>query len=89
MKTKNRLVLSILVATCAISAHAADLPNIVLVMADDQGWGDTAYNGHPVLETPHLDAMAQAGLRFDHFYAAAPVCVARLAVEVAARDKRA
>ena len=59
-----------------LSGHAiaADRPNIVLVMADDQGWGDTAYNGHPVLKTPHLDAMATAGLRFDRFYAAAPVC---------------
>ena len=49
-------------------------PNIVLCMADDQGWGDMAYNGHPVLETPHFDAMAKAGLRFDRFYAGAPVC---------------
>lgn len=54
-------------------AYAAR-PNIVLCMADDQGWGDTAYNGHPLLKTPHLDAMAEAGLRFDRFYAAAPVC---------------
>lgn len=49
-------------------------PNIVLCMADDQGWGDTAYIGHPLLQTPHLDAMAATGLRFDRFYAAAPVC---------------
>jgi arylsulfatase A-like enzyme len=49
-------------------------PNIVLVMADDQGWGDVGYNGHPVLKTPRLDEMAAAGLRFDRFYAAAPVC---------------
>jgi arylsulfatase A-like enzyme len=49
-------------------------PNIVLCMADDQGWGDMAYNGHPVLKTPNFDAMAAEALRFDHFYAAAPVC---------------
>ncbi len=49
-------------------------PNILLVMADDQGWGQTGYNNHPVLETPHLDAMARSGLRFDRFYAAGPVC---------------
>jgi arylsulfatase A-like enzyme len=49
-------------------------PHIVLVMADDQGWGDVAYNGHPLLHTPNLDAAAKAGLRFDRFYAAAPVC---------------
>jgi arylsulfatase A-like enzyme len=43
-------------------------------MADDQGWGDMAYNGHPVLKTPVFDEMASVGLRFDRFYAAAPVC---------------
>lgn len=53
---------------------ARDQPNILLVMADDQGWGDTAYNGHPLLKTPNLDDMATKGLRFDRFYAAAPVC---------------
>ena len=49
-------------------------PNIVLCMADDQGWGDMAYNGHPELKTPNFDDMAKRGLRFDRFYAAAPVC---------------
>lgn len=49
-------------------------PNIVLCMADDQGWGDMAYNGHRVLKTPNFDAMAAEALRFDRFYAAAPVC---------------
>ncbi len=56
------------------AAAAGRKPNIVLCMADDQGWGDMAYNGHPVLKTPHFDAMAAAALRFDRFYAAAPVC---------------
>lgn len=45
-------------------------PNIVLMMADDQGWGDTSYNGHPELKTPNLDAMSAAGLRLNHFYTA-------------------
>ena len=42
--------------------------NFVLVMADDQGWGQTGYYNHPILETPNLDAMASNGLRFDRFY---------------------
>ncbi|MEA1997252.1 MAG: sulfatase-like hydrolase/transferase [Gemmatimonadota bacterium] len=50
------------------------LPNIVLCMADDQGWGDMAYSGHPVLKTPHFDAMAASTVRFERFYAAASVC---------------
>lgn len=56
------------------SLEAQQRPNIVLAMADDQGWGDMAYNGHPVLKTPHFDELASSGLRFDRFYAAAPVC---------------
>jgi len=53
---------------------AARKPNIVLVMSDDQGWGQTGYYGHPLLKTPNLDAMARNGLRLDRFYAGAPVC---------------
>jgi arylsulfatase A-like enzyme len=43
-------------------------------MTDDQGWGDAGYQGHPVLKTPALDAMAATGMRFDRFYAAHSVC---------------
>lgn len=49
-------------------------PNIILVMADDQGWGDVGYNGHPFVKTPALDAMAREAFVFDRFYAGAPVC---------------
>ncbi len=56
------------------SEQRGELPNIILVMADDQGWGDMGYNGHPVIRTPHFDALATEGIRFDRFYAAAPVC---------------
>ena len=49
-------------------------PNIIFVMADDMGWGQTGYRGHPVLKTPNLDAMASNGLRFERFYAGNPVC---------------
>ncbi|MCX8036116.1 MAG: sulfatase-like hydrolase/transferase [Candidatus Sumerlaeia bacterium] len=49
-------------------------PNVILCMADDLGWGDVGYNGHGVLKTPCLDEMARNGLRFDRWYAAAPVC---------------
>jgi arylsulfatase A-like enzyme len=67
------LVIGLIAATPA-SAVANGKPNIILVMADDQGWGDMAYNGHRVVKTPNFDKMAATGLRFDRFYAAAPVC---------------
>lgn len=49
-------------------------PNIILLMADDQGWGDVAYNGHPYLKTPNLDMMAANGAVFERFYSASAVC---------------
>jgi len=56
-----------------------DRPNVVLCMADDQGWGDVGYNDkarerYKGIKTPVLDAMAGAGVRFDRFYAAQCVC---------------
>ncbi len=53
---------------------ASDLPNIILVMADDHGYGDTGFTGHPFVQTPHLDEMAREGVVFNRFYASAPVC---------------
>lgn len=53
---------------------SAKRPNIIICTADDQGWGDMAYNCHPLLKTPNFDEMAAEGVRFDRFYAAAPVC---------------
>ncbi|MFT5030866.1 MAG: arylsulfatase A-like enzyme [Candidatus Binatia bacterium] len=62
------------VPSIAQVSGATSRPNIILVMADDQGWGQTGYYDHPILKTPNLDAMAANGLRFDRFYAGGPVC---------------
>ncbi|MDB6005656.1 MAG: betC 2 [Prosthecobacter sp.] len=66
MKTHLLLLSSLLILQAAFAAP----PNIVLVMADDQGWGDTGYNGHPELKTPNLDSLAKSGLRLNRFYTA-------------------
>ena len=58
----------------AASIQAAERPHIILVMTDDQGWGQTGYQNHPHLKTPNLDAMAANGLRFTRFYAGASNC---------------
>jgi arylsulfatase A-like enzyme len=70
----RELALGLFLTSVLTSALHAERPNVILVMADDQGWGDTGYNGHPVVKTPNLDAMAKDGLVFNRFYAAAPVC---------------
>jgi arylsulfatase A-like enzyme len=69
------LAMPLAIASVPTAAGAGlSRPHIVLIMADDMGWGQTGYRGHPVLKTPHLDAMAPADLRFERFYAGAPVC---------------
>jgi arylsulfatase A-like enzyme len=70
MKQYLSLVWLLAAAFPILAAESPAQPNVVLVMADDQGWGDTGYNGHPELKTPNLDEMAKSGLRFDRFYAA-------------------
>ena len=58
----------------AFDTNPAPQPNVILCMADDMGWGDPGFNGNRIIKTPNLDAMASNGLRFDRFYAGAPVC---------------
>ena len=65
---------TVLALAASVPGVFAAKPNVILVMADDQGWGQTGYQEHPALKTPHLDAMAANGLRFDRFYAGGPVC---------------
>ena len=55
--------------------HAASKPpNIIIILADDLGYGDLGCYGHPTIRTPNLDRMAGEGLRFTDFYVAACVC---------------
>ncbi|MDP6546200.1 MAG: sulfatase-like hydrolase/transferase [Phycisphaerae bacterium] len=69
------LLLSKISGNCTEAAETKRTrPNVVLIMTDDQGWGQTGYYNHPALKTPNLDKMAAGGLRFDRFYAGAPVC---------------
>ncbi len=68
-----------LLAFCAgvcLSAHAyaSSKPNIVILFADDLGYGDLGSYGHPYIRTPNLDKLAAEGQRWTDFYVAAPVC---------------
>lgn len=55
-------------------AQSANPPNVVIILADDLGYGDLSCYGHPLIETAHLDNMADEGLRLTSFYVAAPSC---------------
>ncbi|MEX2564787.1 MAG: sulfatase-like hydrolase/transferase, partial [Cyclobacteriaceae bacterium] len=52
----------------------ADPPNIIMIFADDLGYGDLGVFGHPSIKTPNLDRMAFEGQKWTNFYVAAPVC---------------
>jgi arylsulfatase A-like enzyme len=62
-------------ASVSVTDRAADpLPNILLILTDDQGYHDVSYYGTADLRTPNIDQIAKNGIRFDEFYANCPVC---------------
>ncbi|HPT25788.1 MAG TPA: sulfatase [Bryobacteraceae bacterium] len=70
----NQTLLGVASAAPSLLAAPAQRPNIIMIYADDLGYGDLGCYGHPTIRTPNLDCMAQEGLRFTQFYSAAPVC---------------
>ena len=72
--TALTLLTALLLAPLA-ALHAADTskPNIIFILTDDQGYGDLARHGHPLLKTPHADRLYNESVRFDNFYVS-PSC---------------
>lgn len=67
-------LLTLLLASLAIPLSAADRPNIVLIYADDIGWGDLGCYGAKVIPTPHMDRLAAQGARFTSGYCTSGTC---------------
>lgn len=67
----GQLVLWLLLVTCSLCR--GERPNVLVILTDDQGWGDLSLNGNQNLSTPHIDQLAAEGAKFDRFYVC-PVC---------------
>jgi arylsulfatase A-like enzyme len=61
-------------AAAAAFAAPARKPNLLLILADDLGYGDMSCYGNSSIRTPHLDRLAAGGIRFTDFHASGPVC---------------
>lgn len=76
--TRRQTIAAIGAASAAVALPAVAAtkrkPNIILIVADDLGWGDLGCYGSPFIKTPHLDALAKRGVRMTDFYASANVC---------------
>ena len=73
----RRLTLSVLILVAlsvASSVSAADSPNIVLILSDDQSWTDYSFMGHSDIQTPHLDALAKESVVFPRGYVPTALC---------------
>lgn len=74
-----RIVSAVVLCLISVSlTRAADMakPNVVLILADDLGFGDLGVQGAVDFKTPHIDQLAREGRRFTNFYVAQPVCTA-------------
>ncbi|EMB13628.1 sulfatase-like hydrolase/transferase [Rhodopirellula europaea] len=67
------LLLSKMLVFGAVQAETVEHPNVLLILTDDQGWGDLASHGNSKISTPTLDALANQSARLDRFYVS-PVC---------------
>ena len=86
---KNILHLLLPLLVLALGTHAADSrPNIVLIVADDMGYGDMGCAGSAVLKTPNLDRLAAAGVLCRRGYVASSVCSPSRAGFLTGRDPR-
>ena len=56
------------------SSVADKLPNIVIILTDDKGYGDLSSQGHPLIRTPNIDRLAANGQHWTSFYASSPLC---------------
>ncbi len=78
MLTRRSFLPALAASTAALRGAAlrgaARRPNIVMIYADDLGYGDLGCYGHPTIRTPNLDRMAAEGMKFTEWYSAAPVC---------------
>src|SRR3954447_14979793 len=70
----RNLLAALFLLTPFLSPVASKLPNIVIILADDLGYGDLGCYGHPTINTPNLDRMAAEGLRFTEYYAPHNLC---------------
>ncbi|MEZ6127978.1 MAG: arylsulfatase [Planctomycetaceae bacterium] len=74
LRTRRPAAILCCFVLCGITPSAsADQPNVLVILTDDQGWGDLSVNGNTNLETPNIDQLAAAGTAFERFYVC-PVC---------------
>lgn len=62
------------VSVCLSWAKSASQPNLIIILTDDQGYADVGFNGSTDIPTPHIDRIANEGVRFTHGYVSFPVC---------------
>lgn len=88
LPVKSLLLFALTLTTCAV-ASAADRPNILLLFADDQRNHTLGVAGHPIVQTPHIDGLANEGVRFENAFVTTSTCwVSRASLFTGTNERR-
>jgi len=74
MRLRHLFMIALAIASAPLAIHAAERPNVVIILSDDQAWTDYGFLGHPHIKTPHLDLLAAQSVTFTRGYVPSSLC---------------
>lgn len=74
LKKLKRIIFVFIIFLTSFMSFAQDRPNVVIIYADDLGYGDLSSYGATKIQTPHIDALSENGVRFTNAHASASTC---------------
>ena len=68
--SRMKVICALLLTICYVGVGCSQdkKPNVIVIITDDQGYGDLGYTGNPHVKTPHIDKFAGESMRFNNFY---------------------
>ncbi|HQQ63798.1 MAG TPA: sulfatase [Pseudomonadales bacterium] len=79
-------LLAVILLVCSVCGHAANRPDLLLILTDDQSWAHTGMEAYPSVKTPNFDTLARQGIYFRQGFVSAPTCTASRSAILSGQD---